>query len=220
MSTDTELVVLFAILHVVALAGGGGLLLLALSGGGGDEDAHHEPGSGGDQLSTPPRRPTDGPPLTVAEPARVRLREPARFADLLPRPPRRGTPEPKRPAPTPTNSRPSTRRPPRMFRELRVALGWASMPIALSSRACGRWCHATTYRVGLAQPTHDPPERVGRQVGAIMKRSCVLIAAEASPDWRQCARWPSTAAAPSARGADQQARVRKTIRGELASPAV
>jgi hypothetical protein len=96
MSTDTELVVLFAMLHLVALAGGGGLLLLAFSGGDGDEDAHHERGSSGDQPPDPPRRPTGGPPLTVAEPARVRLREPARLADLLPPPRRRRTREPQR----------------------------------------------------------------------------------------------------------------------------
>jgi hypothetical protein len=112
MSTDTELVVLFAMLHVVALAGGGGLLLLAFTSGDGGEDAHRERGSGGAQPPDPPRRPTGGPPLAVAEPARVRLREPARLADLLRPPPRRGTREPKRPASTPTNSRPSTRRPP------------------------------------------------------------------------------------------------------------
>jgi hypothetical protein len=116
MSTDTELVVLFGMLHLVALVAGGGLLLLAFSGGDGDEDAHHERGSGGDQLPDPPPRPTGGPPLSVAEPARVRLREAARLGDLLLPPPRRGTREPKRPAPrpatTPTNLRPSRRRPP------------------------------------------------------------------------------------------------------------
>jgi hypothetical protein len=95
MSTDTELVVLFAMLHLVALAGGGVLLFLAFSAGDGYEDAHHERGSGGGPLPDAPRRPTGGPPLTIAKPARVRLREPARLADLLPRPPRRGTREPQ-----------------------------------------------------------------------------------------------------------------------------
>jgi hypothetical protein len=110
LSADTELVVLFAVLHLVALAAGGGLLLLAFSGGDGYEDTHHDRGSGGDHPSDPPRRPIGGPPLPVATPARVRLREPARLADLLPPVPRRGTQEPKRPAPrpamTPTDPRP------------------------------------------------------------------------------------------------------------------
>jgi hypothetical protein len=101
MSNDTELVVLFAILHLIALAAGGGLLLLAFSGDDGYEDVHPDRRSGGDQPPDPPRRPIGGPPLPVAAPARVRLREPARLADLLPRGPRRGTREPKRPAPRP-----------------------------------------------------------------------------------------------------------------------
>lgn len=107
MSSDTELVVL---LHLIALAAGGGLLLLAFSGGDGYEDAHPDRGSGGDRPPDPPRRPIGGPQLPVAAPARVRLREPARLADLLPPAPRRGAREPKRPAPrpamTPTNPRP------------------------------------------------------------------------------------------------------------------
>jgi hypothetical protein len=115
VSTDTELVVLFAILHLVALVAGGGLLLVALSGGDGYADAHHKRGFGGDPPCDPPRGPVGGPPLPVADPARVRLREPARLADLLPPAPRRGTREPKRPAPrpatTPPSSRPSPRRP-------------------------------------------------------------------------------------------------------------
>ena len=101
MSADTELVVLFAVLHLVALAAGGGLLLLALSGGDGYADAHHKRGSGGEPPPDPPPGPVGGPPLPVAAPARVRLREPARLADLLPPVPRRGTREPKRPAPRP-----------------------------------------------------------------------------------------------------------------------
>jgi hypothetical protein len=98
MSNDTELVVLFAMLHLVALAAGGGLLLLAFSGGDGYYDAHPDRGSGGDQPPDPPGRPNGRPPLPVAAPARVRLREPARLADLIPPAPRRGTREPKRPA--------------------------------------------------------------------------------------------------------------------------
>jgi len=110
MSTDTELVVLFAMLHLIALAAGGGLLLLAFSGNDGYEDAHPDRGSGGDQPPDPPVRPIGGPPLPAAAPARVRLREPARLADRLPPGPRRGTREPKRPAPRPAMT-PTDRRP-------------------------------------------------------------------------------------------------------------
>jgi hypothetical protein len=110
MSSDTELVVLFAMLHAVALVAGGGLLLLAFSGGDGYADGRPDRGSGGDQPPDPPSRPIGGPPLPVAAPARVRLREPARLADLLPPTPRRGMRDPKRPAPrpamTPTDPRP------------------------------------------------------------------------------------------------------------------
>ena len=116
MSNDTELVVLFAMLHLIALTGGGALLLLAFSGDDGYQDMHPDRGPGGDQPPDPPRRPIGGPPLPVAAPARVRLREPARLADVLPRAPRRGAREPKRPAPrpamTPTNPRPRPGRPP------------------------------------------------------------------------------------------------------------
>jgi hypothetical protein len=107
--SDTKLIVVFAILHVVALAAGGGLLLLAFAGGDGYDHPHDGGGPGGDQPPDPPCRPIAGPSLPVATPARVRLREPARLADLLPPPRRRVSREPKRPAPrpatTPTNPR-------------------------------------------------------------------------------------------------------------------
>jgi hypothetical protein len=105
MSTDTELVVLIAILHLIALAAGGGLLLLALSSGNGYADAHHTRGTGGEPPPDPPTGPVGGPPLAVAAPARVRMREPVRLADLLPRVPRRGTREPRRSTPRPLNPR-------------------------------------------------------------------------------------------------------------------
>lgn len=95
---DTKLVVLFAMLHFVAIAAGGGLLLFALHG---DDPYHmpgHPPGEGGNRPPDPPPRPTGGPPIPAATPARVRLREPARLADLLPPPSRRAVREPK---PTP-----------------------------------------------------------------------------------------------------------------------
>jgi len=123
VSNDTELVVLFAMLHLIALAAGGGLLLLAFSGGDGYQDTHPDRGSGGDDPPDPPRRPIGGPPLPVAAPARVRLREPARLADLLPPAPRRWTREPNRPAPraamTPANPRPLPGRPPHVSRTAR-----------------------------------------------------------------------------------------------------
>jgi hypothetical protein len=108
--TDTKVIVAFALLHVVALAAGGGLLLLAFAGSDGYEHSHGDGGSGGDQPPDPPRRPIGGPPLPVGSAARVRLREPARLADLLPPPPRRAGPEPKRPAPRPA-TRPTNPRP-------------------------------------------------------------------------------------------------------------
>jgi hypothetical protein len=107
MSNDTELVVLFAMLHLIALAAGGGLLLLAFSGADGYGDAHPDRGSGGDQPPDPPGRPIGGPPLPVAVPARVRLRAPARLADLVPPAPRRAAREPNRPAPRPASTPPT-----------------------------------------------------------------------------------------------------------------
>jgi hypothetical protein len=108
MSSDTELVVLFAMLHLLALAAGGGLLLLALHAGD-RNDPHHERGAGGNGPPDPPRGPITGPPLPVAAPARVRLRGPARLADLLPPPPRRGTREPEPTPPKPVSPPADTR---------------------------------------------------------------------------------------------------------------
>ena len=80
--SDTKLMVAIGILHLVALGAGGGLLLLAFRGGDGYDHPHAEGGRGPDQPPDPPRRPIGGPPLPSARPARVRLREPARLADL------------------------------------------------------------------------------------------------------------------------------------------
>jgi hypothetical protein len=106
--SDTKLIVAIAILHLVALAAGGGLLLLAFRGGDGYDHPHAEGGRGPDQPPDPPRRP--GPPLPSATPARVRLREAVRLADLHSPPPRRAPREPLRPAPRPV-ARPSDPRP-------------------------------------------------------------------------------------------------------------
>ena len=103
--SDTKLMIAIGILHLVALGVGGGLLLLAFRGGDGYEHPHAEDGRGPEQPPDPPRRPIGGPPLPVATPARVRLREPARLADLRPRPRRRVPREPARPETRPANPR-------------------------------------------------------------------------------------------------------------------
>ena len=71
----------------------------------GYDHRHEEGGRGPDQPPDPPRRPIGGPPLPVATPARVRLREPARLADLRPRPRRRAPREPAQPETRPANPR-------------------------------------------------------------------------------------------------------------------
>jgi hypothetical protein len=103
--SDTKLMVAIGVLHLIALAVGGGLLLLAFRGGDGYDHRHEEGGRGPDQPPDPPRRPIGGPPMPVATPARVRLRETARLADLRPRPRRRAPREPARPETRPANPR-------------------------------------------------------------------------------------------------------------------
>jgi hypothetical protein len=103
--SDTKLMVAIGILHLVALAAGGGLLALAFRGGDGYDHPHAEGGQGPDQPPEPPSRPIAGPPLPGATPARVRLREPARLADLHAPPQRRAPREPRRPGTRPANPR-------------------------------------------------------------------------------------------------------------------
>jgi hypothetical protein len=103
--SDTKLIIAIGILHLVALGAGGGLLLLALRSGDGYDHPHEGDGRGPAQPPDPPRRPIGGPPMSIATPARVRLREPARLADLHPRPPRRGPREPMRRETRPANPR-------------------------------------------------------------------------------------------------------------------
>jgi hypothetical protein len=98
--SDVKLMFVLSILPLAAMAVGGGLILLALDRGYEAERLDDDGGWGGGQRR-PSRRPHGGPPLPDAVPARVRLREPARIADLLPRPPRRAPSEPVRPTPTP-----------------------------------------------------------------------------------------------------------------------
>lgn len=103
MGPELKLMLLFAALHLLALGLAGGLLVMFLrsqtvtawtppdedgGGGGGDSDRLRP---------EPPTRPPDGgPPLPDAQPARVRLRQRVRLADLLPRPGRRPCRAPER----------------------------------------------------------------------------------------------------------------------------
>jgi hypothetical protein len=96
MPPDQELVLIFGVLHLMALVFGGLLLMMffrseALPGWRPPED--EEDGGGGGGGDPPPQEPSrpspGGLPLEHSEPARVRLREPGRLADLRPAPPRR-----------------------------------------------------------------------------------------------------------------------------------
>jgi hypothetical protein len=100
MVTDTQLVLLVTGLHVIALACGGVLVYLCLRGETTrawkpPEDGSDD-GDGGSRLRPPtPSGPRGGGiPLPDAQPARVRLREPARLAEKLPRRERRPAREP------------------------------------------------------------------------------------------------------------------------------
>jgi hypothetical protein len=89
--------------HIVGLACVALLILPALRGGPGPSSQPPEGGSdegrGNDRRRPrpgPSRRPPGGIPLPDARPARVRMREPGRLADLLPRRDRRPSREPTR----------------------------------------------------------------------------------------------------------------------------
>lgn len=98
--SDTELVLLLAMLPGAALAAGSILLLGALHG---DAGAAHRYDGGG-QPRDPPHRPLVRPPgasaLPDASPARLRLRDHGRRSGPLPRPPRRQPRERRRHTPT------------------------------------------------------------------------------------------------------------------------
>ena len=91
---------IFGILHLVALGLGAILFVMFLrsdSNDGGTPPEEDEGGGGGnDRLGDRPPKssPSGGIPLPDAEPAPVRMREPGRLADLLPRPERRRVVEP------------------------------------------------------------------------------------------------------------------------------
>jgi hypothetical protein len=107
MSSAAQLVLMVGGMHLLGLVGALLLILPALRerpdsppppGGGSD-------GGGGQRRPTPrlPVRPRGGLPLPDAVPARVRLREPARLGDLVPRRERRPAHDPARtPTRTPT----------------------------------------------------------------------------------------------------------------------
>jgi hypothetical protein len=102
MSGDLELMLMIAGMHLLGLVCAAALLLPALRGGpdlpprtdrGSDDGGGHGP-------PKPPPTPSDVPrgglPLPDAVPARVRLRDHRRLADLLPRRERRPAREPER----------------------------------------------------------------------------------------------------------------------------
>jgi hypothetical protein len=98
---DTELILLMAMLHVVALVAGGALLILACR----STELFGLPDSNGGRGDDPPRepprhpndRPSIGPPLPGGVPARARLRQPSHLADHPRRTRHRGPREPQRP---------------------------------------------------------------------------------------------------------------------------
>jgi hypothetical protein len=104
MPPDGELVLIFASLHLVALALGGILFAMFLRAGsrpasGPSEDDDDTGGGGNDRIGGEPKTsPSGGVPLPDAEPARVRLRGPERLRDLLP-------PRERRPAEHPQPAR-------------------------------------------------------------------------------------------------------------------
>jgi hypothetical protein len=106
MSGNAQVMLMIAGVHVFGLAGVALLIIPALRGGpnspGSPPDNGSDDGRGNDRRDNDrrgpigPQRPTGGIPLSDAVPARVRLREPARLADLLPRRERRPAREPTR----------------------------------------------------------------------------------------------------------------------------
>src|SRR3954469_17321190 len=99
MVREGGLILLLTGVHALGLALLCGMLWLSFRAD--DNSYGDDDGEGGwDNDRTGPedsRGPRDGGlPLPDAKPARVRLREPGRLAELLPRPERRGSPEPER----------------------------------------------------------------------------------------------------------------------------
>src|SRR5437868_3431292 len=100
MSSAAQLVVMIGGLHILGLICAGLLLFPALRD---RPEPPMPPGNGSDgggglrrPVPEKPLRPRGGVPLSDAEPSRIRLREPGRLADRLPRPERRPAREPDR----------------------------------------------------------------------------------------------------------------------------
>jgi hypothetical protein len=101
MSSDEELVLIFGVLHLVALALGILMFVLFLRSDTADgrQDPEDDEGGGGgsDRIQRGPKTsPPGGIPLPDAVPAPVRMRGPGRLADLLPPHQRRRVAEPDR----------------------------------------------------------------------------------------------------------------------------
>jgi hypothetical protein len=99
MSSAAQLVLMVGGMHLLGLLGAFLLIMPALR----DQPEPPPPGGGADGGGGLPRpapqtpvRPRGGIPLPDAEPSRIRLREPGRLGDLLPRPARRPAREPDR----------------------------------------------------------------------------------------------------------------------------
>jgi hypothetical protein len=103
MAGDTQLLVMIGGVHLLALACVALLMLPALRdaewspGWRSDNDSDDGWGHGPKRPPSRPEPPSGGIPLPDAEQARVRLREPGRLADKLPRRERRPSREPERP---------------------------------------------------------------------------------------------------------------------------
>jgi hypothetical protein len=102
MSGNAQVMLMIAGVHFLGLAGVALLIVPALrerpSPPGSPPDNGSDEGRGNDRRrpTGPSQRPTGGIPLPDAAPARVRLRESARLADLLPPRQRRPAREPTR----------------------------------------------------------------------------------------------------------------------------
>lgn len=100
MTPDEELIVIFGVLHLVAL--GLGVLMFVMFLRTESSDPQHGPeeddggGGGNDRVSAGPKTsPSGGIPLPDAQPARRRLRSHERLRDSRARPSRRQAPEPE-----------------------------------------------------------------------------------------------------------------------------
>src|SRR5260370_13384628 len=98
MRSSTELFLFAAALHLAALTVVAALVVMMFRADT-TGDLRRPPDDGGDgRGGIEPRKPSrgpsvgGGPPLPVSVPPRVRLREPGRLAELLPRPARRPAP--------------------------------------------------------------------------------------------------------------------------------